>query len=46
MDPRDSLNPILFRGCHGNSLGNVLNSIYQGMGDLTRLSSLDKQEMN
>lgn len=45
MDPRDSLNPILFRGCHGNSLGNVLNSIYEGFGNVAKESGLDKGEM-
>lgn len=28
MDPRDMLNPILFHGCHGESLTYVLNQIY------------------
>lgn len=28
MDPRDNLNPILFHGCHGESLGPILNTIY------------------
>lgn len=28
MDPRDSLNPILFHGAHGESLDVVLNEIY------------------
>lgn len=28
MDPRDSLNPILFHGCHGENLTNVLDEIY------------------
>lgn len=30
MDPRDALNPILFHGCHGESLTTVLNTIYRG----------------
>lgn len=29
-DPRDLLNPILFHGCHGDSLNSALNSIYKG----------------
>lgn len=29
MDPRDTLNPILFHGCHGESLTNVLDTIYR-----------------
>ena len=28
IDPRDLLNPILFHGCHGESLAQALNSIY------------------
>lgn len=28
MDPRDSLNPILFHGCHGENLTAVLDEIY------------------
>lgn len=28
MDPRDALNPILFHGCHGESLAVALNNIY------------------
>lgn len=29
-DPRDVLNPILCRGCHGDNLNAALNSIYKG----------------
>lgn len=29
-DPRDILNPILSRGCHGDNLNGALNSIYKG----------------
>lgn len=28
IDPRDMLNPIMFKGCHGNDLGVILNEIY------------------
>lgn len=28
MDPRDTLNPILFHGCHGEYLDMILNQIY------------------
>lgn len=28
IDPRDLLNPILFHGCHGESLNNALNVVY------------------
>lgn len=33
VDPRDSLNPMLFKGCHGDDLGVVLDSIYGSLGD-------------
>lgn len=29
MDPRDALNPILFHGCHGDHLNDVLDMIYK-----------------
>lgn len=28
MDARDLLNPIMFHGCHGEDLGNILNRLY------------------
>lgn len=28
MDPRDALNPILFHGCHGENMSQVLNALY------------------
>lgn len=28
IDPRDMLNPIMWHGCHGESLGSVLNQFY------------------
>lgn len=28
LDPRDMLNPILFHGCHGESLTQILNQVY------------------
>lgn len=31
VDPRDMLNPILFKGCHGESLGKILDSMYNGL---------------
>lgn len=31
VDPRDVLNPILFKGCHGESLGKILDSMYNGL---------------
>lgn len=49
IDPRDMLNPILFRGCHGNDLGNILNRIYssgsvQG-SDLSQLLHSDSTDL-
>lgn len=29
--PQDMLNPILFKGCHGESLGKVLDTMYDGV---------------
>lgn len=39
IDPRDLLNPIMWHGCHGESLGSVLNQFYAsgpGTTDVTR----------
>lgn len=38
IDPRDLLNPILWHGCHGESLGSVLNQFYSAGGSSTDLS--------
>lgn len=38
IDPRDLLNPILFHGAHGESLGSVLNQFYAGGGSTTDVS--------
>lgn len=35
IDPRDVLNPILMRGCHGESLGKILDSMYNGQLNIT-----------
>lgn len=34
MDPRDSLNPILFHGAHGESLDSVLDEIYGSVSNV------------
>lgn len=34
MDPREMLNPILFHGCHGESLSKVLDTIYTSQNDV------------
>lgn len=40
IDPRDMLNPILWHGCHGESLGSVLNQFYSGRGGTSDISKL------
>ena len=37
ISPKDLLDPILFKGCHGESLGKILDSMYNGI-----LGTLDK----
>lgn len=41
IDPRDLLNPILWHGAHGESLGSVLNQFYNAnvAGDVTKMYS-------
>nr|QCC72690.1 capsid protein [Cressdnaviricota sp.] len=39
VDPRDLLNPILFHGCHGESLNEILNN-YISNADMTNTSSV------
>lgn len=46
VDPRDTLNPILFKGCHGDSLGDIIDSMYGGLAsDVFKLSSIDKEKL-
>lgn len=48
LDPRDLLNPILWHGAHGESLGSVLNQFYaggSGTSDVARKFS-DSAEIN
>lgn len=40
IDPRDLLNPILWHGAHGESLGSVLNQFYDASGGS---SDIDRQ---
>lgn len=41
MDPRDLANPMMFHGCHGNDLGNILNRLYSaGLVDGTDLTQI------
>lgn len=32
MDPRDALNPIMFHGCHGENMSNVIDNFYAVKG--------------
>lgn len=45
VDPRDTLNPIMFKGCHGESLAAVLDSMYNGLLLTHKGSSLDKEKL-
>lgn len=38
IDPRDLLNPILWHGCHGESLGSVLNQFYASGGSTSDIN--------
>lgn len=41
IDPRDMLNPIMFHGCHGNDLGNILDRLYSsGLADSSDLTQI------
>jgi len=41
IDPRDMLNPIMFHGCHGNDIGNILNRLYSsGLADSSDLTQI------
>lgn len=48
IDPRDLLNPILWHGCHGESLGSVLNQFYSAGASTTDINRLlfDSGEYN
>lgn len=39
IDPRDMLNPILWHGCHGESLGSVLNQFMSGRPGTSDIST-------
>lgn len=49
IDARDMLNPVMFHGCHGNDLGNILNRIYTvgqvGGSDLTQFLGSDSLDL-
>lgn len=45
VDPRDTLNPVMFKGCHGESLGKVLDSMYGGLASaIFKDPSIDKEQ--
>lgn len=46
VDPRDVLNPILFKGCHGESMASILDSMYNGLLTTNGFhsASLDKEQ--
>lgn len=46
IDPRDTLNPLMFKGCHGESLGKVLDSMYNGLLQTLKEETLDKEVFN
>lgn len=46
MDMRDVQNPILFRGCHGESLGSILNDLMGAASHTFSGDSLDIDEKN
>lgn len=45
-DPRDVLDPILFKGCHGEDLGVILNSIYSTQDNVFTRAGVDKKALN
>lgn len=47
IDPRDMVNPILYKGCHGNSLGSVLDALLpDGLTGSSIGSSVDRQQVS
>lgn len=45
VDPRDTLNPIMFRGCHGESLAAVLDSMYNELLADYKGPSIDHEKL-
>lgn len=41
MDPRDALNPIMFHGCHGNDMGEILDMLYGSQDISESMKGLD-----
>lgn len=47
ISPRDTLDPIMFMGCHGEDLGGIISSMYGGLAaDAFKDESLDKEVLN
>lgn len=46
VDAREMVNPILFKGCHGESLGGVLNQLYKNAGFTNTGNSIDESGNN
>lgn len=45
-DPRDNLDPIMFKGCHGQDMGTILNTIYGNTGNVFTKSDVDKKALS
>lgn len=46
IDPRDILNPLLFRGCHGESINDILDTMMVPYGLTWSGDSVDEHEFN
>lgn len=46
VDPRDTLNPVMFKGCHGESLGAILDSMYDGLLMSNNGYTLDREVLS
>lgn len=47
IDPRDMVNPILWKGCHGNSLGKVIDALIpDGLTGSTLGESIDRAQVS
>lgn len=46
VDPRDVLNPLLFRGCHGESINQILDEVLSAYGSSPIGDSVQSSEFN
>lgn len=46
VDAREMVNPIVFKGCHGESMGGVLNQLYKSTGFSGTGTSIDESGTN